>query len=416
MADNQPRILGMLNKNRMHHCTRPFDDFAARLQRGCLDTFSGGSVPQEVTACLEGEGRFSELALELFELQFGHVAPYRRISEARDLTPSRVRSWRELPAVPTTAFKTIEFTSLPPALRTTIFQSSGSTQQRPSRHIHNAASLALYECALRAWFAVHLLPETSTAGAAARPSSPRLRFLALTPEPRAVPHSSLVHMFATVMREWGSPASSFLGRVDAHRTWRLETERALESLAAAAGAAEPVCVLGTAFGLVQLLEALDQVAGRIQLAPGSRVLETGGYKGRSRALPRAELYAWIGRALGVPPSHIVSEYGMCELSSQAYDLVISKDLRHPEPDSATRPPSGRQFRFPPWARALVISPETGREVGVGEAGLLRVVDLANVWSVLAVQTEDLVRRQAQGFEYLSRAQASEWRGCSWMSP
>jgi hypothetical protein len=70
------------------------------------------------------------------------------------------------------------------------------------------------------------------------------------------------------------------------------------------------------------------------------------------------------------------------------------------------------FRFPPWARVLVISPETGAEVGEGETGLLRVFDLANIASVLAVQTEDLAARRGEGFELLGRAGASEPRGCS----
>ena len=54
------------------------------------------------------------------------------------------------------------------------------------------------------------------------------------------------------------------------------------------------------------------------------MLETGGYKGRSRALPKAELHALITERLGVPPSHIVCEYGMSELSSQAYETASLK--------------------------------------------------------------------------------------------
>jgi hypothetical protein len=61
------------------------------------------------------------------------------------------------------------------------------------------------------------------------------------------------------------------------------------------------------------------------------------------------------------------------------------------------------FHFPPWARACVISPETGAEAGEGETGLLRVFDLANIGSVMAVQTEDLAVRRGDGFELLGRA-------------
>ena len=68
---------------------------------------------------------------------------------------------------------------------------------------------------------------------------------------------------------------------------------------------------------------------------------------------------------------------------------------------------GGGFRFPPWARARIISPETGREAGEGETGMLRVLDLANVWSALAVQTEDLAARRGEGFELTGRAAAAD---------
>ena len=63
----------------------------------------------------------------------------------------------------------------------------------------------------------------------------------------------------------------------------------------------------------------------------------------------------------------------------------------------------------------MISPETGREVRDGESGLLRVLDLANVWSVMAIQTEDLAVRRGVRFELLGRAAAAEPRGCSLMA-
>ena len=77
--------------------------------------------------------------------------------------------------------------------------------------------------------------------------------------------------------------------------------------------------------------------------------------------------------------------------------------------------AARIFRFPPWARAQIISPETGREVAEGETGLIRIFDLANVFSVVVVQTEDLGIRRAEGFELIGRWEAVEARGCSLMS-
>jgi hypothetical protein len=73
------------------------------------------------------------------------------------------------------------------------------------------------------------------------------------------------------------------------------------------------------------------------------------------------------------------------------------------------------FSFAPWTRVQIISPETGREVADGETGLIRVFDLANVFSVMAIQTEDLGIRRGDGFELTGRATLAEPRGCSLMS-
>jgi hypothetical protein len=63
----------------------------------------------------------------------------------------------------------------------------------------------------------------------------------------------------------------------------------------------------------------------------------------------------------------------------------------------------------------IVSPETGREVGEGETGLIRVFDLANVYSVMAIQTEDLGIRRGTGFALAGRAVLAEPRGCSLMA-
>jgi hypothetical protein len=77
--------------------------------------------------------------------------------------------------------------------------------------------------------------------------------------------------------------------------------------------------------------------------------------------------------------------------------------------------ASRVFFFPPWARAQIISPETGCEVAEGGTGLIRIFDLANVYSVMAIQTEDLGIRRGVGFELIGRANHAEPRGCSLMA-
>jgi hypothetical protein len=340
---------------------------------------------------------FSDLALELFALQFKYNSAYRKICEARQRTPEVVAHWTHIPAVPTSAFKELELTSLPPTARTTVFHSSGTTEQQPSRHFHSAESLAVYEASLWNWFEANCrLPITDC------------RLACLTPPPTQVPHSSLVHMFEIIRLKLGAEPSTFTGALAEDGAWTLNFEATQVALDENQNSKRenPKLILGTAFSFVHWLDFLAEKNLRLQLPPGSRVLETGGYKNRSRTLPKEELHALITEHLGVPRENIFCEYGMSELSSQAYDTDIN-------PPSAICHP--RVFRFPPWARAQIISPETGREVAEGETGLIRIFDLANVFSVAAIQTEDLGVRRGDGFELVGRAQLAEPRGCSLMT-
>lgn len=378
-----------------------FEAFGFELRR-FIERTAGGAFSANGESGARLDDEFEGFARRLFALQYTQVPALRRLCDARNLTPENLPNWHSIPAMPSRAFKEFPVTSLPPADRRTVFQSSGTTMENASRHYHDAASLALYAASLQPWFRWHLLADRMSE-ARARP----LPFLALTPSPVQAPNSSLVHMFGAVMREWGDAASLFVGEVATDGGWRLDADTALGALERLADAAAPVCVLGTAFSFVHLLDHLQAQSLRFVLPAGSRVLETGGYKGRSRSVPQAELHQMLTDRLGVPSAQIVCEYGMSELSSQAYDRRIG-EFESPGAGSGVE----RVFHFPPWARAVVVSSEDGRPVAPGETGLLRVFDLANLRSVLAVQTEDLARGRGDGFELLGRAPRAEPRGCS----
>jgi hypothetical protein len=228
--------------------------------------------------------------------------------------------------------------------------------------------------------------------------------------------SAAIPALSSRRSRWGGEGGSraeFPGSIAADGSWVLDFDAALKALRESCANGKPLIMLGTAFSFVHLLDFLAEQDLRFQLPAGSRVMETGGYKNRSRSLPKAELHQLITERLGVPPSHIICEYGMSELSSQAYDgraaLLRGQDWGR----AAARP--YRVFRFPPWARVQIVSPETGREVAEGETGLIRVFDLANVFSVMAIQTEDLGIRRAEHFELIGRATLAEPRGCSLMA-
>ena len=329
------------------------------------------------------EQAFDALALELFALQIKYNPAYARLCANRG---QQIKDWRQIPAMPAVAFKEMEMTSLPAEQRTTVFSSSGTTKRQRGRHFHSNESLGLYEESLYRWFRKLFRREMMN-----------VRWLFLTPTGQDAPTSSLAHMFSTIAARASEAESVFSGVVEFNDAWTLDYDKATEYLLESERKRRSVAILGTAFLFVNLLDALERTNLHIRLPENSWVMETGGYKGRSREMPKQELHRSITDRLGVAPNRIFGEYGMSELSSQAYAGADGL------------------FRFPPWARAQIISPATGCEARAGERGLIRVYDLANVWSVMAVQTEDIGISEGNGFRLVGRAAEAEARGCSLMT-
>jgi phenylacetate-coenzyme A ligase PaaK-like adenylate-forming protein len=340
-----------------------------------------------ISAPTPDAGRFYDLARRLCAIQYERNAAYRAFCDARGVTPEKVGEVAQIPAIPTAAFKELELTLLSGTERSRVFLSSGTTEQRRSRHFHSDETLRLYEHSLLSWFEPHVCVDRS-----------KFYFLVLGPEAGDAPNSSLVHMFETVSKRFGASVV-FAGKVARDGSWILDHE--LIDAAELRFRDLPVVICGTAFSFVHLCDHLAETGRTLKFPEGSRVFETGGYKGRSREVTKVELHRLITERLSVEGKNIVTEYGMSELSSQAYDRIAGQS-------------GERIFHFPHWARATVISAETGVEVKEGEIGLLRIVDLANVGSVCSVQTEDLAIRRGAGFELLGRAELAEPRGCSLM--
>lgn len=331
-----------------------------------------------------GDAEFDELALELFRRQAACMPTLERLAARRGLILSNRVPWQQLPAIPTRMFKELDLSCIPEHLRSTYFLSSGTTSEARSRHWHGDESMRLYERSLMTWFHRNHRVE-------------RHRFLSLTPDASAAPNSSLVHMFDQFRLSSGCGLDSFFGRIADDGSWQVDFEGLFNSLKSET---RPVFLVGTAFAFVHVLDEMKARGLVFELPSGSRLMETGGYKGRSRVLTKEELHGQMRIGFSVRSEDIVCEYGMSELSSQAYD-VLSGGVR--------------VFRFPSWARVLLVSPETGREVGEGEVGILRVCDLANTFSVMAVQTEDLAIRTCGGFQLKGRLAEAEPRGCSLMA-
>ncbi len=328
------------------------------------------------------EAAFDAHARATFAYQFERNEPYRRFARAQGVTDGHApRTWREIPAVPASAFKDATLATFDPLAAELVFATSGTTAATAGKHYIERA--ALYDASLLAGFDRFMLPDR-----------PKLRYLNFVPNPRFRPHSSLGYMIGHVAVLRGDGKAAYFLDDD-----RIDVAGFAKALDVACAQAQPVCVAGTAFAFAALLDELERDARTFAAPPGSRVMETGGFKGRTRAVERGELYARLSRALGIPAEAIVAEYGMTELVSQYYDAPQS---RGSEP---------RVKVAPPWLRSLVVDGDGG-EVPDGETGFLRHVDLGNRSSAVAVDTEDRGYRVDGGIVLLGRDLDAPARGCS----
>lgn len=326
---------------------------------------------------LADDTAFNTVAMRVHAAQRAANPVLRRFWDASRGAPPT--AWHEIPPVPTTAFRDIPIVSGTPEV---VFRTSGTTREGGARGEHHVLSLDLYRAAARANYRRHLICGATQLG-----------LLSLIPGPSTVPDSSLSTMAGFIAAE-----------PEVTRTvWAFDPEEGVDfdAVRKAAAADHPVLLLTTAFTLVHLLDALG--SERITLPEGSRMMETGGFKGRVAEVDRATLYDRAADSLGIPVSAIINEYGMTELLSQAYDGVAGTALPLP----------ARVHRFPPWVRSRALDPATLAPLPPGEPGLLAQFDLANAGSVCHVLTEDVGQATADGgVRLLGRATGATPRGCS----
>jgi hypothetical protein len=366
----------------------------AELRKVLLDWFGSGRD--------EPAGGFEAFALEVLRYQAHGNATYGALLRNRGLDPDALDHWSRFSPVPVQGFRDAPPYVGDPDTAEAVFLTSGTTGGGGARGAHRVRELGLYHGALLPWARRNLAP-----GAPTGPDgTPELRVMALMPDPATRPESSLAHMAGVLHRAWDDGGGGFF----ADEEWRLQ-------LGALAGALEdarrddaPVLVLATAFSLVHWLEGRSggnrEARTANRLPDGSRVMETGGFKGRSRELRRGELYAAVSDATGLPRHRIVNEYGMTEMLSQFYEPVLA--------DGGPSDPERRWLVGPPWVRTRVLDPVDLTPVDPGTPGLLCHLDLANLDSAALLLTEDLgmERDGGPGFRVLGRNPGAPPRGCS----
>lgn len=306
------------------------------------------------------------LVLELFRFQYLTNALYRAYVDALKVDPATVKSVSRIPFLPIQFFKTREVVcgEFEPAV---VFESSGTTTTVNSRHL--VKDTEIYTRSFMEAFRLFYGDVKDFV------------VLGLLPSYLERQSSSLVYMVQEMIRRSGHPESGF---------YLYEHEKLAATLRELEARKQPVLLIGVTFALLDFAEKYQ-----MQLEH-TIVMETGGMKGRREEWTREQLHAFLGGRLGVPAIH--AEYGMTELLSQAYSK--GKGI----------------FYCPPWMKVLVRDENDPFQLYTqNAAGVINVIDLANIYSCAFIATDDIGRIHADGgFEVMGRLDNSALRGCSLM--
>ncbi len=344
-----------------------------------------GQIINAVLAFMGRDGatddQFNELALDLFAYQFENNSPFRQFAMQRARTPLTTRSWRDIPAVPINVFKDLTLSCCAPEDAERTFMTSGTTMGGVRGKSHHP-TLAVYDASMTKNFKHRFMQDHET-----------IRMGILFPPEDIMPNSSLAHYLALATGHFGTPDSRYLMREDG-----IDFAAVFAELERAEATGEPYALLGASFSFVHLMDEMQGLGKSFALPVGSRLFDTGGFKGQSREPGPDEFYDQLAVRFGVARGDCINMYGMTELSTQFYDWGN---------ETCPSVKSG-----PHWIRSRVINPLTGQDVPRGETGVLAHCDLAHFNIVSTILTEDAGIEVDGGFLLLGRADGAEAQGCS----
>ena len=308
---------------------------------------------------LSSDAEFEAAALELFRRQAEQCPPYSEYISLLGVNPAEVNRVEDIPFMPIEFFKWRDV-YCGEGKPEKVFTSSNTGGTVASRHMMQ--SLALYEQAFTRAFEQFY---GATEG---------WSIYGLLPNYLQREGSSLVYMVDRLIARCGS-GGFYLD----------EYEKLIADMAADA---KPKILLGVSYALWDLAE---QYAPKLE---NTIVMETGGMKGQREELPKSEFHKILTEAFGVEKIH--SEYGMAELTSQAYSS------------------GDGVFRAPAWMRVVVRDVNNPlKMLPAGSRGAVSIIDLANISSCAFIATQDVGRTFADGtFMIEGRLSGADIRGCN----
>jgi hypothetical protein len=314
---------------------------------------------------LNAHENFEQQALEIFYFQSLENEVYKNYLKHLNIDPLSIDALENIPFLPISFFKSKKILSTDLPIQR-VFKSSGTGLQRSSHYIVDS----------QVYISSFVENFERTYGALEE-----ICILALLPNYQENPHSSLLFMMDELITRTEQNGSQYLN---------LDQKELRNFLKKANKSELRTILIGVSFALLDLAEM-----GALDLSK-LIILETGGMKGRRKEITREALHQVLGQNFQQQKIH--SEYGMCELLSQAYSK------------------GDGIFQAPAWMKVMtrpIQEPYSAMEIG--KAGIVKIVDLANIYSCSFIETEDIGVVQNDGtFEILGRADHTQLRGCNLM--
>lgn len=310
---------------------------------------------------------FEEKALHVFRYQFRENMIYQAFCRRLNRTPEMVQTVLQIPFLPISCYKQHSILSPSQCSFEVVFESSGTASQIRSKHYVHDLNLYVtsFMGAFRQFFGE---PE-------------QYCILGLLPSYLERPNSSLVYMVKHLIDQSNHPKSGF---------FLSNTQQLSEVLNEMESTAQPALLFGVTFAL------LDFARDFPMRLSSTRIIETGGMKGRGEEMLKAELHAYLKQQFEC--QQIYSEYGMTELLSQAYST--NDDV----------------FYSPSWMSVFIRDLNDPLDIQPTGKGGIQVADLANIHACSFIATDDLGEILPDGgFRVHGRIDHSEIRGCSLLS-
>lgn len=314
---------------------------------------------------------FDEEALALFHFQRKHNQLYNNYIEKLGINAPAVTSLEEIPFLPIDFYKE-HIVKSGDWKAEIVFESSGTTSQIKSKH--HLQDLDFYRS-----IAINIFENIYG-------NLDQFHVLALLPSYLERSNASLVFMVDEFIKKTASDQSGF---------YLNNTDQLINNLKSLLAREKKVLLIGVTYALLDLIDNFQFDQSNDNLINNNLIImETGGMKGRRKEIVREELQSLLARGFKVGQIH--SEYGMTELTSQAYAL------------------KNGNFKTPGWMKVQIREiNDPFQQLPPGKTGGINIIDLANAASCAFIETKDLGKINDDGsFSVAGRLDNSDLRGCN----